>query len=206
MKNMILIGITGQSGAGKSALSRHFTESGIPVLSMDDMARKVVEPYTPCLAELAAYFGDGILGDGIHLDRAALRDIAFSDKTKLAKLNEITHKYIRGETEVWLAELGNQGKTLAAIDASQLFESGFDAMCDRVVCVIAPHQTCINRIIARDNITEQVAEQRLANQLPREFFTDKADYLIDNSSDPNHLEYAASQVITQIKNLLYNES
>ena len=182
---MIVLGLTGQSGAGKSYVCDILRGAGIPCLDTDRVARYVCEAGTPCLAELHEAFGDGILLPDGSLDRKALGKIVFSDREKLQLLNNITHKYIRAETEEWLNTYRCAGAALAVVDAPVLFESGFDALCDCTAAVIAPEEIRLARILRRDGITEEAARARLASQHDDGFFETRCDYIIRNGhTDP----------------------
>lgn len=180
---MIVLGLTGQSGAGKSYICDILRNAGIPCLDTDRVARDVCGAGMPCLAELQNAFGDGILLPDGTLNRKALGKIVFSDREKLLLLNSITHKYIRAETEQWLDTYRRAGAAIAVVDAPVLFESGFDAMCDCTAAVIAPLDIRIARILRRDGISEAEARARLASQHDDEYFLNRCDYIIRNGHE-----------------------
>ena len=180
---MLIIGLTGGSGAGKGLVSTCFAAHGIPALDTDLVSRQVCEPGQPCLAALAEAFGSGILHDDGTLDRPSLAAIAFADPKKLSILNSVTHKYILQACRVWLDERRQEGKAAAIIDAPQLFESGFDAECDVTVAVVADRATRLARILRRDGISPEQAERRLSRQYSDDWFRAHCTYVISNGAN-----------------------
>lgn len=179
---MIVIGLTGPSGAGKGYICRLLAQEGIPSLDTDQVARAVCEVGQPCLAELRTVFGDAILQTDGTLNRGALAGIVFADPAQLARLNAVTHKYIRRESEKWLDAQKAAGHAMAVIDAPVLFESGFDAMCDCTVGVLCDRETRISRILARDSISREAAEARINAQPGDTFYLAHCDYIIENGA------------------------
>ncbi|MBE6623847.1 MAG: dephospho-CoA kinase [Ruminococcaceae bacterium] len=185
---MKVIGLTGQTGAGKGAFCKVLEKYGIPFLDTDKTAREVVGKGSPCLLELCRHFGNGILNDDGTLNRKALGNIAFSDKNELEVLNSITHKYITQRINLWLSVQKKLGFCAAVIDAPQLFESGAVNMCDVTVALIADEKTRLSRIIDRDGIDEEYAKKRMASQNDESFFIEKCDYVIYNNGSEKELE------------------
>lgn len=120
----LVVGLTGQTGSGKSTVSRILTDCGIPVIDCDRLAREAVEPGSECLLQLVQAFGAKILQQDGSLDRAKMAAIAFPDPEKLEMLNSITHKAILRLLEKRLEMLVSAGETLVVVDAPTLFESG----------------------------------------------------------------------------------
>lgn len=195
---MFVLGLTGGSGAGKGYVSALFDEYGISSLDTDTVSREVTVRGSECLLELCSFFGEKILNEDGTLDRAALAKIAFSDSEKLAKLNEITHKYILASVRRWLAEREKAGAFAAIVDAPQLFESGFDRCCDYIIAVTAPRKKRLERIIKRDGITEEAALRRMANQHDDLFFRAHSDFVIIND-DVSNLKAQIDLIVQQIK-------
>jgi len=180
---MYTLGLTGGSGAGKGYVSVIFESYGIHSLDTDKVSRQVCMPGEPCLCELAAEFGQGIIREDGTLDRKGLGAIVFSDREKLMKLNKITHHYILAECHKWLAERERAGDFAAIIDAPQLYESRFNNYCDYVIAVLAERETRIDRIIKRDGITREDAIKRINNQHSDNYFRDRAHFLIYNNEE-----------------------
>ncbi|MBQ8758875.1 MAG: dephospho-CoA kinase [Clostridia bacterium] len=196
---MLVLGLTGQSGAGKGEVSHSFSSfDGVVCLDTDKTAREVVEKGKPCLTELCECFGDEILDSDGNLNRKKLAEIAFSDKEKHEKLNKITHFHILEEIKKWLAESKRDGAILAIIDAPLLFESGADKLCDITVGIVAPYPTRLKRIIKRDGLDKKSAKMRLDAQPKDDFFEEKCDYIIANNGTLRALKEKAQLFICEI--------
>lgn len=190
---MIILGITGPTGAGKSTVSKIFEEHGIKVIDTDITARQITEPGEPALAELREHFGEAIISNG-RLNRAALAKIAFSDEAELLKLNEITHKYI---TRAVFEEIAQYTGEIIGIDGAALFESGISERCTRVLAVLADVEIRKRRIMKRDGISEENALLRISSQKNNSFYIEKSDYIVYN----NDKETAAAQILNIINEL-----
>lgn len=177
---MVVIGLTGGSGSGKSTVAALMEQRGIHVIDADKIGKFVVEKGRPALDEIVEEFGDGVLFENGDLDRKKLASIVFTNKESLKKLNAITHKYI---TEIVKEELAANKADISAIDAAVLKESGIISMCDHVIAVIADKDVRVKRIMARDGITEQSAIDRINSQEPNAGYIQYADFVINNSGD-----------------------
>lgn len=196
---MLIVGLTGQSGAGKGEFSRIFKSfDGVYCLDTDTTAREVVEKGKPCLKELCEYFGNEILESDGTLDRKKLASIAFADEEKHKNLNRITHFYVVEEIKKWLDDVKKEGAKVAIIDAPLLFESGADSLCDITVGVLAPYTTRLKRILKRDKIDKKSAKLRLDSQPKDEFFEEKCDYIIANNGSLKNLSIKSESVIKEI--------
>jgi dephospho-CoA kinase len=187
---MRLYGLTGGISSGKSTVSRMLRELGAHVLDADVIARHVVEPGTPGLAEIAARF-PGVIGSDGRLDRAKLGARVFADATERAALNAITHPRVREEFVRQVAALEAQGVERILYDVPLLFETGLHAGMDGVVVVWVPRDVQKARLMARDGLAEDAAEARLAAQLPLDAKRQHATWLVDNSGG---LEATRAQV------------
>jgi dephospho-CoA kinase len=193
---MIKIGLCGSSGSGKGYVSKKFKAYGVEYIDTDKVYRDIAVDGSDCVNELCSYFGEGILSEDGTLDRKELSRRVFEGdnaSAHLKVLNEITHKYIRYETVRILEENESKGVIATIIDAPVLFESGFDKMCDVTVCVTAPTELKINRILKRDNIPIEKAEARLQSQLSDGSLRERCDYEIVND-DSGSLEYEIERV------------
>lgn len=197
---MVVVGLTGGSGAGKGYVCRIFSEYGILSVDADEVYRIVSARGTPCLAELGEYFGQGILTADGELDRRALADIVFKRgaEDKLASLNRIAHKYVIEYCERWIAERESLGDFAVIIDAPQLFESGLDKRCDLVVSVVADRECRIERITERDGISRERAEKRIDSQYDDAFFAANSDYVVE-SGNGSDVRSAVAAIVERIK-------
>ena len=196
---MKIIGLTGQSGAGKSTAAALMRDAGIPVLDADEIYRSLTVPGSPLLSELRAAFGDGILSEDGGLDRKALAARVFSDAGERRKLNGITHRAVTEKMDALLCEFEKAGTAFAAVDAPQLFEAGFDGRCDVIIAVIAPEDQLLSRITARDGITREAAAARLSSHYDEDFFRANCTYVIENNGTRAAFEARIREVLRDIK-------
>lgn len=179
MKQLIF-GITGTTGSGKTTISKIFEQLGVKVIDADRVYHSLIEPGMPCVLEIAEFFGKEVLKKDGSLDRKALARIVFSDKEKLEILNKITHKYIRAEISDIIAQ-----NPLCAIDAAVLIGSEVAELCQYIVTVTADKEVRKKRIIARDLLSEEEADRRIASQKSDSFYIDNSDFVIYNNGNCN---------------------
>lgn len=195
----MIIGLTGQTGAGKSTVSNLFVrEPGVVCIDADKVAREVVSTGTACLTDLVLEFSISILNADGTLNRKKLASIVFGDKEKLRRLNEITFPYIVAEIKNQIAQRRKEGKSTILLDAPTLFESRTDKLCDKIVVVIADPQLRLKRIMQRDDLTREEAEARIDSQHDDEFYTKRADYVIENSGDLASLRLRVLEVLSEL--------
>lgn len=178
--SMPVIGLTGSMAAGKSTVARHLAKLGAYVADADQAARQVVLPGTAGLQALTERFGPGILRPNGTLDRLALSTIAFGDAAALADLNAITHPRIRVLLEAELAKARAGGAQAAVLDAALLLEARWQDLCDEVWLVTAPMEARLNRAMARDGLSREAAQARMATQMPEEEKRALADVILEN--------------------------
>jgi len=187
---MKVIGLTGGIGMGKSASAQLLRARGVPVVDTDDLARRVVEPGQPALAEIVAEFGPQVTGPDGHLRRDQLARRVFADPAALRRLEDILHPPIRRlwrtQMEAWLAE----GRPLAVVVIPLLFETKAEAELDVTICVACSAATQQQRLGARGWPPEQI-QQRLQAQLTAEMKMARADYVIWTEAD---LDVHAAQI------------
>lgn len=193
---MLIFGITGGTGAGKSTVSEMFRKQGIYVIDGDKVARKVTQPGEECLGILVQYFGNKILNSDSTMNRAKTAEIVFTDSKKLAILNEVTHKYINKEITNLLKKENPQ---IAAIDGAVIIGSPVEDRCEFIVSVVADADKRMKRIIERDKISEAAAMHRINAQPNEEFYIENSKYLIRNNGDEEQLGKAVAQVVEKIK-------
>lgn len=184
---MILIGLTGQTGAGKSTVTNMLRQRGFAVIDADECSHEVTKPGAPCLLKLCEAFGADLLDENGALNRKLLASRAFSDKKQKKHLEEIIFPFIIKNIKEKLALLAAKGYRLVILDAPTLFESGIDAMCDQVISVTAPQETRLARILKRDGMTEEQARLRMDAQLPEEFYRQHSRHIIENASSEGKL-------------------
>ena len=191
------IGLTGGIASGKSAVAARLIAKGVPVIDADRIAREVVEPGRPALAEIAARWPE-VVRDGA-LDRKALGAIVFADARARRELESILHPRIREELERRFLALEREGVPLAVYEAPLLVETGSHADLDALVVVSAPEEQQIERVMRRDGLDEAQAKARLSAQLPAEARLAKATFVVDNSGDLRALERNVDDVWAQVE-------
>lgn len=199
---MIVLGLTGPSGAGKGSLARAFGEFGIPSLDTDAIYHQLLIPPSPCLDALVEAFGPGILTETGELNRPALAALVFAEGASPAlhqTLNRITHQFILDETRARLRQYEAEGKFAVLVDAPLLYESGFDGECHRVIAVVAPWDLRLARIMARDGIGADSAKARFRAQKEDAFYTERADFVVCNDGDEMKLRFAAQRILAKLK-------
>lgn len=193
----MIIGLTGGIASGKSTVSSLFHRHGASIVDADRIAREVVEPGRPALQAVVEAFGQRTLNEDGTLNRKRLGEIVFQDADKRKQLESILHPEIRRIMRERLNKLERDNpRGLHIADIPLLFESGLQSMVEEVVLVYVPPEVQIERLIARDNLSREQAEQRLAAQFPIERKKAMADYMIDNSGS---VEQTEQQVITYIR-------
>lgn len=191
MRKIKIIGLTGQSGAGKSTVSEYFKKRNITVVNADIIVRELYNANSPCVRTIAASFGDDVLDENGEIIRPMLAQKAFSSKQSTETLNSIVHPFVTYEFLNQAGEALHNGEKYIIYDAPQLFESNANLICDEIISVIAEKEIRIKRICVRDNISQKSAELRINAQLEEEFFRKNSDYIIENNSD---LEYLENQI------------
>ena len=187
MRKAIIVGLTGQTGAGKTTVAERLKKYGYAVIDADKVAALVTEKGSPTLKKLADAFGKEIIREDGTLNRSLLADKAFSSTTMVELLNSITHPEIcrlimkKVNGEFW------NGYEGVIIDAPQLFESGLSEKCNVIISVTAPEDVRLRRIMARDGISEEPARKRMSAQFSEDFFKQKSDIVIVNDCDDEEL-------------------
>jgi dephospho-CoA kinase len=182
---MKLVGLGGGIGAGKSTVSVLLKGYGATIVDADVIARQVVEPGTTALQTIAERFGAGVLTADGALDRQALADIVFRDPEALKDLNAITHPAIAREM-VAQVEAHRSTDHIVIYDAALLFDSGKTGMVGRMVVDVDP-EIAVERLVKFRGLGTDDARSRIARQMSRDDRVRLADFVIDNSSDPESL-------------------
>jgi dephospho-CoA kinase len=185
---VLLIGLTGGIGSGKSTVSGLLAERGAVVIDADALTRELQQPGTPVLAAMVERFGDGILAPDGTLDRQAVADIVFADSDALADLGKIVHPAVGAEIARRLQEEADTDHVVV-LDVPLLVESGRDDMAALVVVDVDP-EIAVRRLVEQRGMREDDARARMARQASREERRAKADVVIDNSGSLDDLRDA----------------
>jgi dephospho-CoA kinase len=178
---MRLIGLTGGIGTGKSTVAAMLAARGAALVDSDLLAREVVEPGTPGLAEVVEEFGPSVLLANGTLDRAGLGAVVFGDEAKRLRLNAITHPRVRELMLQRVAAALGSDAPLVVVDVPLLFESGMQGAFEGVLLVWTPPAVQLARLVERDGWAESEAQRRVASQMPIDEKRALATWVIDNS-------------------------
>lgn len=195
---MHVFGLTGGIGSGKSAAAARLRARGVPVLDADAIARDVVRPGAPALAELTAAFGDDVLAADGTLDRKALAARAFASPEAKRRLDAITHPRIAAETARRTHALDAAGEPLACYEAALLVENGLADAFRPLVVVHVPEPVQIARASSRDGATEDEVRARIRAQLPLAEKVARADHAVDNSGPRDALVARVDEVLDAV--------
>jgi dephospho-CoA kinase len=182
MRTFLLAGLTGGIGTGKSTVSAMFADLGCRVLDADRLAREAVAPGQPAYQAVVAEFGREVVQADGYLDRKRIGAIVFTDAERRRRLEAIVHPAVRASQERLLRDLeGQRYEGVVIWDVPLLFEVGADAAMDRVIVVFVDEATQLERLMARDWLTEAAARARIGSQMPIADKARRAHYVIDNS-------------------------
>lgn len=195
---MLVIGLTGNIGCGKSSLSKILEENSLDVIDADLISREIMNDNN-LLKKVFDTFGGNIKRNDGTLDRKKLGSIVFNDENKLVKLNSLTHPAIKEKIVKKISNIKLQNKNIAIVDAALLIEGNFLDLVDKLIVITCDENIQIDRIINRDNITKEEAISRIKSQMSQSEKIKFGDYIIDNSGDINDLIYKANKLITYIK-------
>lgn len=176
---MTIIGITGPTGAGKTTALREIEKLGGAVIDCDAVYHDLLERDIALQGMLESAFGPLRDASGA-IDRKKLGTIVFGDPEKLAKLNTIAQTATVRRTQELLSEYRAKGRKLVAIDAIALLESSLAKLCDATIAVIAPQEVRVQRIMAREGISEDYAWARVRAQRPDQFFAEGCAHILYN--------------------------
>lgn len=182
---MILVGLTGGIGSGKSTVSALLAERGAVIVDADAITREVQAPGSPVLDELRAAFGDSVIAPDGSLDRPAVAAIVFNDPEALKKLNQIVHPAVGREMNRRMTEQ-RDSTNVVVLDIPLLTENPREGLQARIV-VDVPVETQVQRLVAHRGFDESDARARIGRQATREQRLAAADFVIDNSGAPDAL-------------------
>ncbi len=194
MRPVLVIGITGGIGSGKTTVANLFSSLGVPVIDADELARQVVAPGQPAYEEILQHFGTTILSESGDLDRRRLREHIFSDSAKRDRLEAIVHPRVYAQMKHLLDCLE---APYAIVVVPLLIESGASELVDRVLVVDSPEFLQIERTRDRDGTTRAAVEKILAAQLDRSARLSAADDVIKNDASMEALGKAVSRLHRQ---------
>lgn len=179
----LLVALTGGIASGKTTVSDHLGQLGVPVIDTDRIAHELTAKDGAALPGLRSLFGDGVFNDNGELDRAALRQRVFNQPEQRAKLEALLHPLIERSARERVHALHDTAPPYIVIVVPLLVESGVFADADQVVVVDVPESVQLQRLVDRDGITPELARAMVAAQASREARLARADHVLDNSGD-----------------------
>ncbi len=197
----MIVGVTGGIASGKSTVARAFAALGVPWVDADDVAREVVEPGEPALAEIAGRYGERVLQADGSLNRRALREIVFADEGERRWLESVTHPRIRQRIVAQLERLQAEGAPSVLLVSPLLFESGQSELADRCLVIDVPESLQIARTAARDDVDDAQARAIVAAQMPRSERLARADDVIDNTGSEADLTAQVAELDRRYRQL-----
>jgi dephospho-CoA kinase len=191
---MLLVGLTGNIGSGKSTVDQLLSERGATIIDADVLARRAVEVGTPGYRAIVERWGTSILGPDGTLDRGALRRIVFSDQAELEQLNTLVHPEVERMRAALVETARLRGDKLVVCDVPLLFERKMTDLFDRIVLVDAPRPVRLERLVRERGLKETEAMDMIVAQMPAELKRARADYVIDNIGTLTELDARVAEV------------
>jgi len=170
------VAVTGGIGTGKTTVSKLFEKIGIPVFNSDEIAKELMHNDKQLQAEIIKAFGDESYINN-ELNRAYLSDVVFNDEALLDKINSIVHPYVAKEFNQWLL---NQKSDYILYESAIIFENNSEDIFDKIICIIAPEEDVISRVMKRNNFSRNKVISIINNQLPDQIKRKKSDYIVEN--------------------------
>ncbi|MDN3526359.1 dephospho-CoA kinase [Halomonas sabkhae] len=196
-----VIGVTGGIASGKSTVAQAFSRLGIPWVDADDVAREIMAPGEPALAEIRQRYGPRLILEDGCLDRRALREIVFADADERHWLESITHPRIRARLSEWLEAFDKREAPYALLISPLLFESGQDALVDRCLVIDVPESVQVERTARRDDVDEAQARAIVAAQMSREERLARADDILRNDGNTDDLDAEVRRLDQAYRNM-----
>jgi len=191
---MLLVGLTGNIGSGKSTVDQLLSERGATIIDADVLARRAVETGTPGYRAIVERWGTSILGPDGMLDRGALRRIVFSDPAELEQLNTLVHPEVERMRAALVETARLRGDKLVVCDVPLLFERKMTDLFDRIVLVDAPRPVRLERLVRERGLKETEAMDMIVAQMPAELKRARADFVIDNIGTLTELDARVAEV------------
>ena len=187
MKTYIL-GLTGPTGSGKGVAAEILKEKGFLVVDADAVYHQLLKKGKSCCEAVRLLFGDEVLNESGAVDTKKLRGVIGRDKMRMELLNNTVHPIIVDNIAARIRRAARKGQKLFVIDGPLLFESGGNRTCNAVMCVLADKKVRIERIMQRDNLTEEQAQTRVSFQQTDDYYLKRSNFAVYNNGDKTSLK------------------
>lgn len=201
---MLKVGLTGGIACGKSHVLGEFHELGVYTIDADEIARRVVLPGTPAYEQIVETFGREILGGDGSIDRKQLGNLVFNDPQLREKLNRIVHPRVLEEEERWIAEVESLKQPrcpIIMVDAALMIETGSYRRYDSIIVVYCHPAIQLQRLMARDHLSEAEAISRIESQMPVLKKIEYATYVVENSGKLEPVRDQVKQIFMELVRL-----
>jgi dephospho-CoA kinase len=198
-EQMIIIGLTGSVGTGKSTVTNFFRELGAYIIDWDELAREIMRPHSKAWGKIIDYFGKSILNEDLTINRQKLAETVFTDKGKVTELNQIVHPEVFKEDERITNEIKQRDPDALIIkDIPLLFELTRPIVVDKTVVVSASEQNQLSRLEEK-GMSRYDAKNRIKSQLPLEEKIKSADFVIDNNGTLEETKRQVEDIYSLLK-------
>jgi len=196
---VLLVGLTGNIGSGKSTVAQLFSERGATIIDADVLSRRAVEVGTPAFRAIVERWGTSVLAADGAIDRGALRRVVFSDSQQLEHLNKIVHPAVERMRVALVEQARQRGDRVVVCDIPLLFEKKMTGKFDRIVLVDAPRPVRLERLVRERGLRETEAMDMIVAQMPAELKRARADFIIDNDDTLAALDRQVAEVWSSLQ-------
>ncbi len=197
----VVLGLTGGMAAGKSLVAEIIKNAGISVIDTDDLAKKASAPGGPCLDRLARRLGGQILNADGTLDRKKLLQMIITDAGVKGEVEKIIHPEVLRRLNEILTRLCRAGRKMVVVEVPLLFEAGWSGLFDRIICVTAPREERIRRVMKRNRVDRHTAGAWIDLQLDQEKKSGLSDFVIVNDDGKDLLKRRVADVLSKLNRL-----
>ncbi|MFQ6618010.1 MAG: dephospho-CoA kinase [Fidelibacterota bacterium] len=194
---MLLLGVTGGIGSGKTEVCKIFKKLGAKILDADEIAKNIIDGNPEVKEQIVDYFGKDILNKEGTINKKVLAAKAFSDEESIDVLNSIVHPFVLDELDRWVSELSKE-YDLIIIDAPLIFESGLDKKLDYTITVQTSLKKRLDRVLKTGKFSREEIMQRMEYQMSEEQKAELADFVINNNSTLEQLENRVKEIYNKL--------
>jgi dephospho-CoA kinase len=198
---MIVLGVTGSIGMGKTTAANMLRDLGVPVHDSDAAVHRLLGPAGGAVGPVGDLFPEALCRDAHerdYIDRAVLGRIVFADREKKRALEEILHPMVRAESDAFKKDMQEKGEKVIALDIPLLFETGGENRVDVTICVTAPKDLQRERVLARPGMTSEKFDRIVAGQMPDAEKRKRADYVVETGKGLDDTRIQLQKIIDRV--------